>query len=109
MSTPDFANGLAPLSGFVDQALLHGDIRLFFILDEFDDLPSDLFARTALSASLFQPLRQISSKRGCGFLLVGGENMRRIMDLQGDRLNKFRTVELEYFSKSSDRKKKNKN
>ena len=101
--TPDFANGLAPLSGFVDQALLHSDMRLFFILDEFDDLPSDLFARTALSASLFQPLRQIGSKRGCGFLLVGGENMRRIMDLQGDRLNKFRTIELEYFSKSSDR------
>ena len=30
VSSPDFANGLAPLSGFVDQALLHNDIRLFF-------------------------------------------------------------------------------
>ena len=72
MLSPEFANGLAPLSGFVDEALRQEDLRLLFILDEFDELPLDLVTRTELSTSLFQPLRQISNKRGCGFLLVGG-------------------------------------
>ena len=98
---PDFTNGLAPLSNFVDQALNDKDLRLLFILDEFDELPPELFRRSDLSTSLFQPLRQISNKPGCGFLLVGGENMHRIVNLQGDRLNKFRPVEVDCFDKSS--------
>ena len=97
---PDFTNGLAPLSGFVDKALSIEGLRLLFILDEFDDLPPDLLKRTDLSASLFLPLRQISNKPGCGFLLVGGENMQRIVDVQGDRLNKFRPVEVDSFDRS---------
>ena len=99
--SPEFTSGLAPLSSFVDQALSGENLRLLFILDEFDELPLDLVMRTDLSLSLFQPLRQISNKRGCGFLLVGGESMQQIMNLQGDRLNKFRPVELDYFDKST--------
>ena len=98
---PDFTNGLAPLSGFVDRALADRDLRLLFILDEFDELPPALFRRTDLSTSLFQPLRQISNKRGCGFLLVGGENMQPIVNLQGDRLNKFRPIEVDSFDRSN--------
>lgn len=98
---PDLSNGLAPLSGFVDEALSIDDHRLLFILDEFDELPLDLLRRTDLSTSLFLPLRQISNKPGCGFLLVGGEGMQQIINLQGDRLNKFRPVEVDYFAKSS--------
>ena len=97
---PNFENGLSPLSGFVDQALADKELRLLFILDEFDEIPPALFRRTDLSTSLFQPLRQISNKRGCGFLLVGGENMQRIVNLQGDRLNMFRPVEVDCFDKS---------
>ena len=99
---PDFTNGLAPLSGYVDKALADKELRLLFILDEFDELPPELFERTDSSSSLFQPLRQISNKRGCGFLLVGGENMQRIVTLQGDRLNKFRTIEVGSFERSDD-------
>ncbi len=99
---PDFKNGLAPLSGFVDKALRDKNLSLLFILDEFDELPPDLFKRTDISSSLFQPLRQISNKPGCGFLLVGGENMQRIVNLQGDRLNKFRPIEVDSFDSSDD-------
>ena len=99
---PDFNSGLAPLSGYVDKALADKDLRLLFILDEFDELPPELFERTDASSSLFQPLRQISNKRGCGFLLVGGENMQRIVNLQGDRLNKFRPIEVGSFDRSDD-------
>ena len=99
--SPDFTNGLAPLSGFVDEVLSRNDLRLLFILDEFDELPPDLFGRTDLATALFQPIRQISNKRGCGFLLVGGESMQQIVNTQGDRLNKFTPVELDYFTKSN--------
>ena len=98
---PDFSNGLAPLSGFVDQALSINGHRILFILDEFDELPLELLRRTDLSTSLFQPLRQISNKPGCGFLLVGGEGMQQIINLQGDRLNKFRPIEVDYFTRST--------
>ena len=99
----DFTKGLAPLSTFVDQALkAKEDLRLLFVLDEFDELPSELVKRSDVSTSLFQPLRQISSKARCGFLLVGGENMQRIMNDQGERLNKFRPIEVDYFSRSDD-------
>ena len=98
---PEFTSGLAPLSSFVDLALTQENLRLLFILDEFDELPLDLVMRTDVSLSLFLPLRQISNKRGCGFLLVGGESMQQIMNLQGDRLNKFKPVELDYFDKST--------
>ena len=98
---PDFSNGLSPLSRLVDQALAHRDFRILFILDAFDELPPDLFRRTDLATALFQPVRQISNKRGCGFLLVGGESMQQIVNAQGDRLNNFTAVELDYFTKSN--------
>ena len=99
---PDFTNGLAPLSGFVDKALTDKELRLLFILDEFDELPPDLFRRTDASSSLFQPLRQISNKKGCGFLLVGGENIQRIVNAQGDRVNKFRQIGVDSFDNAND-------
>ena len=99
---PSFASGLAPLSTFVEEALIDNNLRLLFILDEFDELPLELIDRNDLSTSLFLTLRQISNKPGCGFLLVGGENMQRILNNQGDRLNKFRQIEVDYFDKSRD-------
>ncbi len=101
IATPDFTEGLAPLSGFIDDVMRINGGRLLFILDEFDELPLDLLRRTDLSTSLFQPLRQISNKPKCGFVLVGGEGMQQIINLQGDRLNKFRPVEVDYFDRSS--------
>ena len=100
LPTPEFAEGLAPLSGFIDRVLAVTGRRLLVILDEFDELPVDLLQRTDLSASLFQPLRQIGNKDDCGVILVGGEGMQRIMNIQGDRLNKFRSIEVGYFNKA---------
>ena len=55
LSSPDFSDGLAPLTAVVDNALAGNDLRLLFILDEFDELPHELLARTNLATSLFQP------------------------------------------------------
>lgn len=103
IASPDFSNGLAPLSTFIDEVLRRQDVRILFILDEFDELPIELFQRTNMSTSLFQPLRQISNKGGCGFVLVGGESMQQIVNDQGDRLNRFRATQVDYFDKASDR------
>ena len=96
---PDFTHGLAPLTNFADDALSMDDHRILFILDEFDELPLTLLRDTELSSSLFLPLREISNRPGCGFLLIGGEGMQQIINLQGARLNKFRPVEVELFCK----------
>ena len=102
IAVPDFSSGLAPLSTFIDEVLRRQDVRILFILDEFDELPIELFERTNVSASLFQPLRQISNKAGCGFILVGGESMQQIVNGQGDRLNRFRATRVDYFDRSND-------
>ena len=100
MEIPDFSDGISPLSGFIDQALKYTD-KLLLILDEFDDLPPELVRKSdTISASLFMPIREISTKNGCGFILVGGEGMQQIMTQQGDKLNKFSSVEVDYFSRA---------
>ena len=98
---PDFTKGLAPLSIFIDHIIdVYDDsLRVLFILDEFDDIPIEFLRRTALASALFQPIRQISNKAGCGFLLVGGENMEQLMVLQGDRLNKFEAIRIDYLNR----------
>ena len=99
---PDFTKGLAPLSIFIDHVLdtdQDDSIRMLFILDEFDELPMELLRRTELATALFQPIRQISDKPKCGFLLVGGENIEQLMVLQGDRLNKFEAVGIDYLNR----------
>ena len=100
---PDFSNGLAPLSEFIDfvqEKLSSPQLRFLFIMDEFDDLPIEFLRRSSpLAGALFQPIREISSKQGCGFLLVGGENMQQLMVLQGDRLNKFETIRIDYLDR----------
>ena len=99
---PDFTKGLAPLSIFIDQVLdtdRDDSLRMLFILDEFDELPMEFLRRTELATALFQPIRQISTKPKCGFLLVGGENIGQLMVLQGDRLNKFEAVGIDYLNR----------
>ena len=96
---PDFNKGLAPLSIFIDHVLdtdQDDSLRFLFTLDEFDDLPIEFLRRTPLAAAFYQPIRQISSRSGCGFLLVGGENMDQLMVNQGDRLNNFEAIQIDY-------------
>ena len=100
--SPDFSNGLAPLSAFIDSVIANSPFKFLFVLDEFDELPVELLRRTDVSASLFQPMRQISRKLNCGFLLIGGENIHQLMNTQGDRLNNFQSTRVDYFDRSND-------
>lgn len=76
--------------------------RIIIILDEFDEIPSQLYPYTEEGDSFFHNLRSLSGESGEGrvsLILVGGENMSVIMQ-STDKLNKFDAWNVGYFNKS---------
>jgi len=100
LSIPEFEDGLSPLTEFLDSVLqIAPDYRILFILDEFDELPVELYKREPVGDAFFATLRSISGKPPFGFILVGAENMEFIMALQGYALNKFQSIQVNYFDR----------
>jgi hypothetical protein len=100
LEAPVFTDGLSPLTEFLDNVLqIAPNYRILFILDEFDELPVDLYKREPIGDAFFGTIRSISGKPPFGFILVGGENMEFIMSLQGHALNKFQSIRVDYFNK----------
>ena len=102
LTTPDFSGALAPLSGFLAAAFrLDPSLRLVVVLDEFDALPPALYRRGDISHAFFTTIRSLSARRPLGFILVGGETMAEILSTQGEMLNKFRPLRIDYLEKQS--------
>jgi AAA+ ATPase superfamily predicted ATPase len=100
---PSFEDALSPFTDFLDEVeKVAPDRRIVFLLDEFDELPLELYMRGETGDSFFLTLRSITSRRNIGFILVGGEKMTHIMDFQGDNLNKWSVVSVDYFSRQQD-------
>jgi hypothetical protein len=98
-----FEDALSPLAEFLEDFIkIAPERRAIFILDEFDELPLELYARGALGDSFFLTLRSVSSRQNVGFVLVGSEKVTHVMDCQGDKLNKWKVVPVDYFSRQSD-------
>lgn len=103
MQPPEFDEALAPLGEFLDEVMkLARDGRIIIVLDEFDQLPLELYDRGPIGNAFFLTLRSISALPKVGFLLVGGEKMAHIMDCQGYQLNKWSVVPVDYFTRESD-------
>ena len=102
LTIPEFKGALAPLNIFLEdvQALVP-EMRVLVILDEFDELPPDLYKQSGIANAFFQTLRAISSSPRYGIILVGGENLQYIVNEQGARLNKFKSVPLSYLDRST--------
>jgi hypothetical protein len=97
---PEFTDALAPLADFLADAVkVEPGIRVLFILDEFDGLPLDLYRRGPMGNSFFLTLRSISGRPNFGFGLVGGEKMELILSAQGEALNKFQALRVDYFDR----------
>lgn len=97
---PNFVDALSPLTEYLEDVtdrLPH--CRILFILDEFDELPLNLYKRGALGDAFFRTIRSISSKPQFGFVLVGSEKMEYVLSNQGDSLNKFVKIPVDYFDK----------
>jgi len=100
LSDPNFSGALSPITEFLNDVIsIKPDTRIVFILDEFDELPIDLYKRSKLGDAFFQTIRSISNKKEFGFILVGGEIMSFIISCQGEPLNKFKSLTIDYFDK----------
>ena len=103
LALPSFTDALAPLADFLDDVMeVLKDRRIVFILDEFDELPPDLYVRDDLGEALFLSLRSISSRETIGFLLVGGEKMAHVTKYRGSKLNKWSDEQVDYFSRAAE-------
>ena len=102
IAIPEFADALSPLTEFLEEVSdVVPNSRLLFILDEFDELPLDLYRRGPLGDAFFRTLRSVSNKPHFGFILVGSEKMEYVLNCQGDSLNKFVKIPVDYFDKES--------
>ncbi len=102
LAAPHFSGALAPLHGFLTDVFASDpSLRLVIVLDEFDQLPSRLYRRGDVSHTFFTTLRALSAMPGVGFVLVGGEKMAEILSTQGEALNKFRTLRIDYLDRQS--------
>jgi len=102
LEIPEFKGALSPLSEFLDDVIkLEPNLKILFILDEFDELPMELYERGPLGDAFFGTLRTISGKSPFGFILVGGEKMDFVRNYQGDILNKFQSFKIDYFDKET--------
>jgi uncharacterized protein len=103
LTIPDFDEAFSPITDFFDA--IHNILpekKIILILDEFDRLPLELYARGVWGDSFFLTLRSLSSRANVGFVLVGGERMAHIMDCQGVQLNKWSMVPVDYFLRETD-------
>lgn len=73
---------------------LDPDRRFVIIIDEFDEMPQDLYLQGNLADTVFGNIRALTTTSNVCLLLVGGENMPFVMDRQGQKLNKFSRVNL---------------
>lgn len=100
LTIPTFNGALNPLVDFLENVHeINHDLRIMFILDEFDEIPIELFRRGPLADAFFQTIRTISGKPYCGFVLVGGEKIDFIKSCQGDTFNKFTQIPVDYFDR----------
>ena len=100
LPVPEFSGALYPLADFLES--VHSrcpELRILFVLDEFDEIPVELYRRGPFGDAFFLTLRTISGKPWAGFVLVGGERIDSIKSCQGDTLNKFREIMVDYFDK----------
>lgn len=101
LETPQFNGALAPLSDYFENIKrIKPDHRFLIIIDEFDEIPHELFNYTPIGDTFFHNIRSFSSEGQIGFVLVGGENMRLIQQ-STDRLNKFDAFRVDYFEKEN--------
>jgi hypothetical protein len=71
-------------------------LKFVFVIDEFDELPDDMFQRAGPGDAMFLPIRSLAQKPFVGWILIGGERMPFIRDEQAARLNTFSAVPVDY-------------
>lgn len=100
LNTPLFHGSLQPLVDFLDDVtFILEDLKIVFMLDEFDEISSNLYKRNEIGNAFFLTIRSISNKPNYSFILIGGEKIKFIISIQGEQLNKFESYRVDYFDK----------
>jgi len=103
LAEPTFTEALSPLADFLDEVALRApDRRIAIILDEFDQLPLEVYRRGGLGDAFFLTLRSITSRAHVAFVVIGGERMPLVLDAQGQHLNKWKSIPVDYFHQETD-------
>lgn len=100
LNIPLFNGSLQPLVDFLDDVtFILKDLKIVFMLDEFDEISSNLYKRNEIGNAFFLTIRSISNKPNYSFILIGGEKIKFIISIQGEQLNKFESYRVDYFDK----------
>jgi AAA+ ATPase superfamily predicted ATPase len=99
----DFSGSLAPIARLADLALqLCPNKKYVIAIDEFDEIHPELYMQGNLAETFFANIRAIANCENVCIILIGGENMPFLMSRQGQKLNKFVKVGLDYFSRDTE-------
>jgi hypothetical protein len=100
LKIPSFDGSLQPLVDFLDDVTyIAEDLKIVFMLDEFDEISSNLYKRNEIGNAFFLTIRSISNKPNYSFILIGGEKIKFIISIQGEQINKFEAYRVDYFDK----------
>ncbi|MCF1485040.1 ATP-binding protein [Agrobacterium vitis] len=102
-ATSQYQGSLAPLIKLSKLAYQVAPLERFvIIIDEFDEMHQELYLHGNLAETFFANLRALSRADNICLVFVGGENMPFVMDRQGQKLNNFARINLNYFSRESE-------
>jgi hypothetical protein len=100
---PTFDEAFNSITDFFDEvSIISPNSKILIILDEFDQISPELYTRTEKANSFFLTIRSISNRSNFGFILVGGEVMELVMSCQGEKINKFRSIQVDYFDREKE-------
>jgi len=96
----DYSESLAPLVKLCQAAYeIDPKKKFVLIIDEFDELHQELYLQGNLAETFFANLRALTRCKNICVALVGGENMPYVMDRQGQKLNNFSKISLNYYDR----------
>ncbi|MBL7129283.1 MAG: ATP-binding protein [Ignavibacteria bacterium] len=98
---PKFEGAISPLLHvFRDIHKSDLNIRFIIIIDEFDEIPSELYKFSDIGNTFFHNMRSLSKENFIGFVLVGSENIE-IIKQSTEMINKFENFRVDYFDKEN--------
>lgn len=98
-----YSGSLSPLINLCETASrIMPDKRFVVVIDEFDEIHQELYLYGNLAETFFANLRALSRCKNFCLVLVGGENMPYIMERQGQKLNNFSRINLNYYARDKE-------
>jgi len=100
---PKFEGGFSEISEFFDKLKeIEPSQKLIIIIDEFDELPKDVFGLGPVGKSFFKTLKALAGRRYIGLILVGGEKMKVVIKNVGQYINTSLPLKVDSFNKENE-------